>query len=469
MNVKETHAFIEQFWDERVEQTLKDYIRIPNVSPAYAPDWEQDGHMLRAARLIKIWVQDQSLQNTSIELLTPKGRTPLLIVDIQGSAPGNILLYGHMDKQPPLSGWREGLSAFNPVIEGDRLYGRGAADDGYAVFAAVGAIKALQAQGVAHPRCLLLIEGSEESGSIDLSTYIQELTDRIKTPDLVVCLDSGCGTYDQLWLTTSLRGCIMGTLRVDILTEGAHSGSASGVVPSSFRIARSLLSRIENEVTGEVTLPALFQILTDDEERSLAQTATLLGEAIGADFAFVDGARCMSDDPRVCIGNRTLKPTLSVTGAEGLPALQDAGNVLRPYTALKLSVRLPPKIDAIMAGQLLKETLEADSPYGAHVQFDMEEPMDGWAAPPVASWLQTALELACEESFGTDLCSMGEGGSIPFMAMLGARYPEVQFVITGVLGPESNAHGPNEFLHIPTFKRVTACIARIVAETAKKG
>ncbi len=468
MNPSTTKTFIERFWAEKVLQTLKDYIRIPNISPAYDAQWEEKGHMTRVAELLRDWVEEQRVDNVRVELLTPAGRTPLLLVDVQGTAPGNVLIYGHMDKQPPLSGWREGLSAFEPVIEGDRLYGRGSADDGYAIFSAIGAIKSLQEQGAPYPRCLILIEGSEESGSIDLPAYVDELEDTIGKPELVICLDSGCGTYDRLWLTTSLRGCVIGNLRVDILTEGAHSGSASGVIPSSFRIIRTLLSRIEDEATGDVLLDELYSPVTELEQEAVAQVAGLLKDELTQSFALVDDARCVSDDPAECFLNRTLKPVLSVTGADGLPTLLDAGNVLRPFTAVKLSMRLPPRVDAQVAATAMKEALEANPPYGARVCFEIEEPMGGWSAPPLADWLSTAVQDASSEHFGEAVCSMGEGGSIPFMGMLGEKFPEAQFLITGVLGPESNAHGPNEFLDIPTFKRVTACVAHVLTEAAKE-
>jgi acetylornithine deacetylase/succinyl-diaminopimelate desuccinylase-like protein len=162
--------------------------------------------------------------------------------------------------------------------------------------------------------------------------------------------------------------------------------------------------------------------------------------------------------------NRTWRPALSITGIDGVPSLSDAGNVLRPMTAAKISLRIPPGVDADHATASLKEILERDPPYGASVTFKGEMGADGWAAPDLSPWLETATDEASRTFFGKPAMYMGEGGSIPFMGMLGERFPEAQFLITGVLGPGSNAHGPNEFLDIPTGKRLTACVARVLED-----
>ena len=183
-----------------------------------------------------------------------QGRTPVIFIEIPGSrTPTTVLLYGHLDKQPEMTGWAEGLGPWEPVLKGDKLYGRGGADDGYAMFGALArASWRCTSRASPHARCVILIEACEESGSYDLPSYVDHLAARIGAPSLVVCLDSGCGNYDQLWLTTSLRGLTGGALTVQVLTEGVHSGDASGVVPASFRIVRALLSRLEDGATGEI-------------------------------------------------------------------------------------------------------------------------------------------------------------------------------------------------------------------------
>ncbi|MEM9489612.1 MAG: M20/M25/M40 family metallo-hydrolase, partial [Myxococcota bacterium] len=380
----------------------------------------------------------------------------------------------HLDKQPEMAGWDADKGPWKPVLverdDGARLYGRGGGDDGYSIFASLTAINAIHKQGAPHTRCVVLIEACEESGSYDLPHYIDALADRIGQPSLVVCLDSGCGNYDQMWVTTSLRGVLIGELRVDILREGVHSGDASGIVPSSFRILRHVLSRLENPATGSVVPEDLYVQIPHQRIEQAAAVAEALGPAaVWQHFPFVDGAGPMGDDLTELILNRTWRPTVSVTGGDGLPPAANAGNVLRPYTSVKLSVRLPPTLAAQTAVDSIKSALESDPPYGARVRFDCTDVGPGWNAPAVAPWLGDSLARASRNHFGKDAMYMGEGGSIPFIGMLGEKFPEAQFAITGVLGPESNAHGPNEFLHLPTARRLTCCVADLLVDHAQRG
>ncbi|MES1158317.1 MAG: M20/M25/M40 family metallo-hydrolase [Terricaulis silvestris] len=463
--------FVDGVWRDEVVPTLTTYIAIPNKSPAFEPDWQKLGHMDKAVDLFVAWAKAKlpALPGATLSVERLPGRTPLIFIDVPGAKPSadTVLLYGHLDKQPEMTGWAEGKGPWIPVLEGDKLFGRGGADDGYAMFGALSALLALKAQNVAHKRAVIVIEASEESGSPDLPFYIDVLASRIGKVSLVICLDSGCGDYERLWLTTSLRGLVGGTLRVDVLEEGVHSGDASGVVASSFRIARQLLQRIENIDTGEVA-GADFNVEIPADRLRQAQIATdALGPEIYAKFPFVPGMKPVSNDGVQLALNRTWRPALSVTGFAGAPAPRNAGNVLRPFTELKLSLRLPPTADAKKANTKLKQILEADPPYGAHIVFDADEAGSGWNAPTTAPWLEGALEDASHAAWGKPMAMMGEGGSIPFMGMLGEKFPEAQFVVTGVLGPHSNAHGPNEFLHIPTGKRVTETVARVLAAHAE--
>jgi acetylornithine deacetylase/succinyl-diaminopimelate desuccinylase-like protein len=464
MDIAKLQACVDALWADSILPQLIDYIRIPNESPLFDPEWQAHGYMDEAVALAETWCRAQPLAGMRVEVMRLPGRTPLLLVEVPGGAAQTVLLYGHLDKQPEMAGWRADLGPWRPVLEGERLYGRGGADDGYAVFAALAAIAALQDQGVPHARCLVLIECCEESGSYDLPHYLDALGARIGSPDLVVCLDSGCGDYERLWCTTSLRGLVGGNLVVEILEEGVHSGDASGVVPSSFRIARQLLSRLEDEVSGRMLPHELYAEIPAEREAQAARAARVLGEAVHARFPFRPGARAVGDDAMELILNRTWRPALAVTGAGGLPPLRHAGNVLRPSTALKLSMRLPPTVEAGRAGARVKALLEQDPPYGARVRFEAEQGATGWNAPPLAAWLERSLEAASTAHFGPPAEFMGEGGSIPFIGLLARRFPQAQFLVTGVLGPHSNAHGPNEFLHLPTARRLTACVAQVLAD-----
>lgn len=463
----------QQTWDSAILPTLTDYVRIPAKSPMYDPAWSAHGHIDRAVALIGDWCRARKVEGLTLEVVRLPGRTPVILMEIPGASDETVLLYGHLDKQPEMVGWSDGLGPWTPVRQGDKLYGRGAADDGYAAFAAVTALEMLHAQGVPHARCVVLIEAAEESGSPDLPAYVEALAARIGTPGLVICLDSGCGNYDQLWATTSLRGIVNGTLTVEVLTEGVHSGGASGIVPSSFRIARQLLSRLEDERTGQI-LPHEFHVeIPPDRLAQARAVAAALGEEVYRKFPFVPGMRPVTGDPLDLLLNNTWRPALAVTGAGGITPLADAGNVLRPHTVLKLSLRLPPTTDAQIAAARLRDVLTADPPYGARVTFTADSPGTGWNAPAMSDWLLASIDGASTEYFGQPAMFEGTGGSIPFMAMLGARFPRAQFLVTGVLGPGSNAHGPNEFLHVPTGVRVTACVARVLADhhraTAWKG
>ena len=476
IDIAKVKKSVDQCWGDEIVPTLADYIRIPNKSPAFDPDWAAHGYMEAAVALFEGWARAKlpALPGASLETVRLPGRTPVILIDVPGAGSDTVLLYGHLDKQPEMVGWTEGFGPWVPRLEGDKLYGRGGADDGYAMFAALAALLALREQGAPHARCVILIEACEESGSYDLPYYVnhlagrhlagRHLAGRLGNPSLVVCLDSGCGNYDQLWLTTSLRGMTAGTLEVRVLDEGVHSGDASGVVASSFRILRRLLSRLEDEETGTVRPSEFYTQIPAERVVQARQAAAALGGAVYTKFPFVPGMAPAADDLTELVLNRTWRPQLAVIGVDGLPSPGDAGNVLLPFTRAQLSLRLPPTLDAEGAGAMLRTLLEKDPPYGAHVEFALGSSATGWNAPALAPWLGQSLARASAAAFGAPPAYMGEGGSIPFMAMLGAKFPQAQFVVTGVLGPHSNAHGPNEFLHIPTGRRVTTVIAQVLAD-----
>lgn len=464
MDSLRTDRYIAQKWDDDIVPQLVDYIRIPNKSPMFDAQWQQNGYMEEAVKLMERWAKAQNVAGATVEVIRLEGRTPLIYIEVPGQGDDCVLLYGHLDKQPEMTGWADDLGPWKPMLKGDKLYGRGGADDGYAIFGSIAAIQALKEQDIPHSRCVIMIEACEESGSYDLPHYVDHLAARIGKPSLVVCLDSGCGNYDQLWCTTSLRGLAGGNLKVSVLSEGVHSGDASGVVPSSFRVLRQILSRFEDEATGRITVQDLHVEIPAERLAQAKKAAQVLDTAVYDKFPFLPGMVPMAGDLTELVLNRTWRPALSVTGAEGLPALSSAGNVLRPYTAVKLSLRLPPTLDGDKAGKLLSKILLDNPPNGAKVEFNLEKSSSGWSAPAMSDWLTHALDRASHEFFGHPAMFMGEGGTIPFMGMLGEKFPGAQFVITGVLGPHSNAHGPNEFLHIPTGKRVTAVVAKVVAE-----
>ena len=462
-------------WDGDIVKQLSDYIGIPAKSPTFDSDWQAHGYIDTVMRNAAAWVEAQKVEGLTLEVVRLEGRTPVLFFEIpatRAESTQTILMYGHLDKQPEFTGWRSDLSPWQPKYEDGKLYGRGGADDGYAVYASIAAIQALKVQGAPHPRIVGLIETCEESGSYDLLPYVDALKARLGDVALVVCLDSGAGNYDQLWLTTSLRGNAAGTLKVEILTEGVHSGDASGLVPDSFRILRQVLDRLEDSQTGRL-LPASFHCEIPADRRAQAEaTAKILGDEIYKRFPWAHYdcggssgfALPTTTDPVEALLNRTWRPTLSVTGAEGFPALKDAGNVLRPYTAFKLSLRFPPLVDAGAAVQELKKLLEDNAPYQAKVTFEGNGGASGWNAPATVPWFEQALDDASRSFFGAPCGTIGQGGTIPLMALLSQGFPKAQLMVCGVLGPKSNAHGPNEFLHVPYAKKLTAAVAQVMAQ-----
>jgi acetylornithine deacetylase/succinyl-diaminopimelate desuccinylase-like protein len=464
MDISKTKGYVSAAWTDSILPQLVEYVRIPNKSPIFDPEWEANGHMEAAVQLMLKWAQEHAPEGATVEVLRIPGRTPVLMVDVPGDVADCVLMYGHLDKQPEFTGWSDGLEPWKPVVRDGKLYGRGGADDGYALFSSLTAVRVLREQKIPHARCVILIEASEESGSPDLPAHIDALGSRLGIPTLVVCLDAECGNYEQLWCTTSLRGNLIGTLRVDVLREGVHSGTASGVVPSSFRVLRELLARVEDVHSGAILADELNTPIPADRRSQAEAAAKVLGETVSAKFPLVAGMRAMSNDPLELLLNNTWRPTLSVTGADGIPPFRSAGNVLRPYTSLKLSFRLTPTMDPKVAAEALKRTLETEPPYGAHVSFKVESAMGGWNAPSFAPWLEQSMHRASQAFFGKDAMYMGTGGSIPFMGMLGERFPGTQFLVTGVLGPNSNAHGPNEFLHLDTAQKLTGCVAQVLAD-----
>ena len=468
MDAKTLLSTISAQWDNEIVPQLTDYIRIPAKSPHFDPEWEAHGYIERVVQLAHAWVKRQPVRGLVSEIARLPGRTPLLYFDVPGGSGSarTVLLYGHLDKQPEMTGWREGHGPWDPLLLDGKLYGRGGADDGYAVFAALSAIAALQGQGIAHSRCLGIIETCEESSSYDLPAYLEALAPRMGAVDLVVGLDSGCGDYERLWATTSLRGLVGGVLTVEVLTEGVHSGDASGVVPSSFRIARKVLDRLEDSGTGRLLPPEFHAPIPLERAAQACHAAEVLGELTTRKYPWAGSTQPMVSDPTEALLNRTWRPALSITGADGLTPIASAGNVLRPQTSLKLSLRLPPTVDGEQATRVLKRVLEDDPPCGATVRFEVEEGATGWDAPRSAAWLTRALDAASSLFYDKPCVAMGEGGTIPFMAMLGRHFPAAQFLITGVLGPHSNAHGPNEFLHVPYAKKLAACVASVIAAHA---
>jgi len=449
--------------------TLTTFATIPCLSPNFDADWVKHGHIDRAIELLSDWALARNFANFDVAIHRLDGRTPVLVVTIAATTAGDgtAVLYGHLDKQPPLGNWSEGLGPYEPVRREDRLYARGVGDDGYSTFSALLAVEAMEANNIPHRRCVVLIEASEESGSPDLEAYLDYLKDHLGTVELMICLDSGALTYDRLWVTTSLRGVVNVDLEIEVLSHGQHSGSVSGVVPSSFRILRELLDRVEDATTGEVLVPQLTAAIPDVDVRAASALAEEFGDIIGRELPTLEGVELMGASAEERILRRTWYSTLSIVGLGGAPVPEIAGNVLRPSTTAKLSFRLPPSVDAEVAREALIPVLTTDVPSSARVTLKNWDIGSGWNSPPLAPWLAEALDVASNDAFGRAPGFTGEGGSIPFLASLGKRYPDVQFVATGVMGPQSNAHAIDEFLDLSMTVGVTNTVITVLGAYAK--
>ena len=451
-------------WENSIIPELIKYIRVPNKSPAFDPNWQANGYMEEVVEQFVSWSKCQNIKGMKLDVVRLPERTPLIYIDIPGNIKNTVLLYGHLDKQPEMAGWKEGFGPWEPVLKDNKLYGRGGADDGYALFTSLLAIKILHEQNIPHARCVVIIEACEESGSYDLPFYIEHLKDYLGKPELVICLDSGCGNYEQLWSTTSLRGLVGGELKIEVLNEGIHSGDISGIVPSSFRILRQLLDRIEDPISGRILIDDFYVDIPNNRIQQAKHAANVLDKNVYERFPMKEKIKPVTNNLVELILNRSWRPALSYLGADGLPEINDAGNVLRPFTSIKLSMRLPPTCSSKHVSKKLKELLLNNPPNDAKISFKVDWSVDGWMAPEISPWIEKAIDEASENYFNKPAVHMGEGWSIPFMGMLGEKFPEAQFLITGVLGPSSNAHGPNEFLHIPTAKKITCCVAEIIAK-----
>lgn len=460
---------IENFFREHVMETFSQYMSIPCVSPAFDSQWHDNGYIEAAITLYENFARRYAPKDAHVFVQRIDNKTPLLVIDVPArnySEHDCVLMYGHLDKQPQMTGWQEGLEPFAATMIDNRMYGRGGADDGYAMFAALAALNTSEEQGSSRARTVVVIEASEESGSPDLPVHLEVLGENLNEPlgdvSLVVCLDSGCLTYDHLWITQSLRGLLQVNVTIKVLEEGAHSGGAGGIVPSSFHIQRALLDRICTSPSGEITLDELSMTISDHVRNSAHKAAGVLKTTEAHGLAFADNVQPLHEDIAEQIIANTYLPQLEVIGIDGMPAISDAGNVLLPFTTLALSFRLPPRVDPSVAAAAVTEQLVADTPYQANVSVVIDSMASGWEAPEMQPWFSEAVAKSSQKHFGDDVHFMGEGGTIPFMAMLGETYPEAQYMVTGVLGPASNAHGPNEFLDLPCAYKVTACVVDVL-------
>lgn len=443
---------------------LKSFIRVPNVSPGYDPEFFTNGLIIKAIDTVKAWIEAQGIAGLTTTLFAEPGCEPLLLVEIPGTAaPGApvVLAYGHLDKMPPLDapGWSAGLFAYDPVIRDGKVYGRGTNDDGYNCFLVITALKYLQSKGLAYPKVTLILETGEESGDTEIQQYLERLRPKIGDVDLILVLDGEAQDYQTFWGCTSLRGIVNGVLDISHLATPCHSGMATGLVPSTFRIARILLSRIEDAATGEVLLrEAHAPEIPATRIEQCRLIAAQLGDRSHAIVSPLPGAELLSKDNAELLLAKAWKPGLAVTGCDGIPSVGDGSNVMRTRTALKLSLRLPPGVNAEVTAAALKRVLEADPPYGAKVTYTAVSAGNGWKGPDLSGKIDVAMREATRAVFGGVPLYYGEGGSIPLCNKFQELWPDAQLLVSGCAGTDSNPHGYDESLNLEYTGKFSALL-----------
>lgn len=463
MQHKETLKFIDKEFESHVIPTLMKYIEIDNLSPCFDPEWANNGKAEKAANLLLEWAKNQNIKGLKGDVYKIENLSPIVFLEIESNGgEGNVFMYGHYDKQPHFDGWIEGTGPTTPKIIGDLLYGRGGADDGYSIFSSLLSIKAIQNFNLKHGKVCILIEGSEESGSPHLMQYIEKLENNIGSPDLLVCLDSGVKDYDRLWLTTSLRGCVMKDIEVKCLEEAVHSGLGSGQGPDSFNVIRQLLDRLHDSKTGDVTDKLQVKI-PDSKMQEAKAVVNILGDKLVLAKVLEGVKFCKEDLIDVYLGG-TWKATLTVTGQTGLPPHSTAGNVLRASTSIRISIRLPPTLNNEEASKIIDEIVLKDPPYNSKVTINSMNSGPGWAANNYSDKLKNSLSNSSKQIWGKEAQTFGEGGSIPFINSLAVKFPKSDLLVMGVLGPGSNAHAANETLHVPYCKKITCVLSHAIKD-----
>ena len=459
---------IERAWKEEAFQGLSDFVRLPALSPDFDPNGDTNGFLRQALEEAASWGK-KLFPNGTFEILAKPGITPVLYIDIPGTRAGlPVVFYGHFDKQPEAGVWSEGLAPFTPVLRGDRLYGRGTADDGYSFYAALTAVRALSDAGHTYPRICGFFETCEESGSGDLPFYLAELAERTGQPALLCILDLGVQDKSRLWRTQSLRGVVTFTLRVEVLKTGVHSGASSGIVPSSFAVMRMLLDRLEDPTTGSVRVKSMHVPKPERHMAALTRLASLQGDAIWSRFPYAGSTEPRSRNPLTLLLKNAWEPTLSVLGAEGLPPLAAASALLRPATALKLSFRIPPGVDPEKAAREAVELVTTNVPSNALVTVENLHAEAGFEAPEGAEWLDDVWMSTSRELFGADAENVFDGATIGILPCFARAFDGCPFLLTGVLGAEDNAHAPNESISICYLTKLTRALARVINAVPEK-
>jgi acetylornithine deacetylase/succinyl-diaminopimelate desuccinylase-like protein len=442
---------------------LSAVIRIPNITSDYDPTFLTNGLVHTAISTARDWIISQGIPGATVRLFDAPGTYPVLLVDVPADRSDvTTAVYGHIDKMPHLdaSGWSAGLSATDPVVRDGHLYGRGTADDCYSWYLAITSLKFLISAGLPRSRVLIFIESCEESGEDEFRDFLRDIAPTLPRLDRVFILDGSRGDLGTAWFCTSLRGIVTANLDVRHLARPCHSGMATGIVPSTFRIARGLLDRVEDAATGEIHLPAARVAPPE----SAAETARAVAERLAGKLAIdlIPGAQLIEGGIERRLIANWWEAGLSITGADGLPPIAKAGNVLRERTALRLSLRIPPTAERFECGRQLKETLETDPPYGAKVVCEILSCCPGWSTRELSNKTKETIAKATQAVFRQPPIYFGAGSSVPISGAFQEFWPDAEVTVTGVAGDESYCHGFDENINLEYAAKWTAMFAGIL-------
>ena len=470
MDKKSFEKYIEKMFTYNLLPTLMDFIRIPNLSPAYDYNWNTNGLLLKAANLIISYAKSLDIKNANINLIQDKGRTPLIFIDISATRINDtrtVLLYAHFDKQPYGTGWDEDKFPTNPVIINGRLYGRGSADDGYASLSILTAIKACQDHNCPLPRICLIFEGAEESTDEDLTYYFDKLLPVIGNNVIAfIPLDSGCSDYDRLWITNSLRGFIDFDIYIQSLDIDCHFGpEASGRVAENLFLLRKVLDGVMDSTTGDISIDEFFvKEIPKSIEEEMDKEIEIVGDKFFDEIPLYEGVKPVKTDVKEAMINNRWKPSCLTLGIDNCPKSEENGFGVNKSIKVRIGARLPPGVDSKVAAEALKKTISQNTYFGAKVELPYVSFSDGWYLTNFSSRTKNILNKASLEYFGNEVVFTGVGGSIPFISYFQAKYPNCDVICTGILGADSFEHGPNENLNIEACKKMILVLCYFLSE-----